>query len=138
MLARLLPELEREEVELLLPERVEVIELAEADLEEEPLHETLGGVRGGEPSIDGRVVIESDCLERRGNLGGVSEPSVARCLGEGAMTSAMLREIAKCISLGHVELIASTSSASIAVSPLTPLMATRRSPGKSARDLWLS
>jgi len=49
MLARLLPELEREEVELLLPERVEVIELAEADREEEPLHETLGGVRGGEP-----------------------------------------------------------------------------------------
>jgi hypothetical protein len=50
MLARLLPELEREEVtELLLPERVEVTELAEADREEEPLHETLGGVRGGEP-----------------------------------------------------------------------------------------
>lgn len=49
MLARLLPELEREVTELLLPERVEVTELAEADREEEPPHEVLGGVRGGEP-----------------------------------------------------------------------------------------
>jgi len=148
MLVHLLPEREREEVtELLLPEREmeEVTELAEAAREEEPLQEVLGGVRGGEPHIAGSVVIESDCLEERGNLGGeplspsvVSEPPMGPCLGEGAMTSLMLREMARFTSLGQVEFIAFTSSASIAVSPLTPLIARRRSPGKSARDLWLS
>jgi len=125
MLARLLPEREREEAtEPLLPERVmvEVTELAEADREEELLIETLGGVRG-------------DCLESCGNLGGVP---MARCLGEGAMTSLMSREMARLTSLGEVELIASASSASIAVLPLTPLIARRRSPGKSARDWWHS
>jgi len=123
----------------LLPERerVERMEPTEEARERGPLSAPLGGVTGGVPGMRGNE------LGNLGRVGGV--PWVRGNLaGEGALAGAgdqtpdMSRETARLTSLGMVAFIASSSSANIAVPPLTSLIALSRSPGKSAMDTWRS
>lgn len=128
-----MPEQERELLKLLLPEREREQLMEPTEEARERLSPREGGLHVsvespdfgrncGSEGEDGHLLAGAEEILRTGRT------------GEGAITSAMLREMSRLISFGLKSSTESTISASMAVLPFTSLTELRRSPGRSAKQ----